>query len=193
MRTAAKKRLWSHVRGEADTLLSQSVVNLLEPWHEGLKGLFARQLEDKERPFTRRPQVALRLRGYGEQKLIVHPAWSRSSNEVRLGHLDCELLQGKQKRLTFGLKPDIPEHPQWSEVWAGWRVWRIFSTVVQDVTDALTVIEDYHTDWRKVLARSADYCCCCGRHLTDAISRSRGIGPECIKYFDYEYQTRKEA
>jgi hypothetical protein len=36
-----------------------------------------------------------------------------------------------------------------------------------------------------VFARSHDSCCVCGRHLTDEQSRSRGIGPECIKTVDF--------
>lgn len=46
---------------------------------------------------------------------------------------------------------------------------------------ALGTMEDYLRDPRAVLARSHDNCCCCGRGLTDELSMSRGIGPECIK------------
>jgi hypothetical protein len=47
--------------------------------------------------------------------------------------------------------------------------------VVQDIAAALDTIEDYVEDWRAVLARSAEHCRSCGKCLTDAISRSRGV------------------
>jgi hypothetical protein len=35
----------------------------------------------------------------------------------------------------------------------------------------------------QVFARQADHCCCCGKILTDIVSKTRGIGPECLRYF----------
>lgn len=58
---------------------------------------------------------------------------------------------------------------------------RIHTSAVTDLLTALGTMEDYLRDPRAVLARSHDNCCCCGRRLTDELSRSRGIGPECIK------------
>jgi hypothetical protein len=34
-----------------------------------------------------------------------------------------------------------------------------------------------------VFSRQADKCCCCGKALTDVVSRTRGIGPERIRMF----------
>ena len=33
----------------------------------------------------------------------------------------------------------------------------------------------------QIFSRSKDRCCCCGKRVTDDISRSRGIGPECLR------------
>lgn len=33
----------------------------------------------------------------------------------------------------------------------------------------------------QIFSRSKDRCCCCGKLLTDNISRSRGVGPECLR------------
>ncbi|WP_437194633.1 DUF6011 domain-containing protein [Planctomicrobium sp. SH527] len=40
----------------------------------------------------------------------------------------------------------------------------------------------------QVFARSKDRCCCCGRPLTDEISRARGIGPECLRVVNLCWQ-----
>lgn len=32
-----------------------------------------------------------------------------------------------------------------------------------------------------ILGRSKDNCCCCGKPLMDETSRSRGVGPECLR------------
>jgi hypothetical protein len=46
-------------------------------------------------------------------------------------------------------------------------------------------MRDFLDDHRTVFARSHDNCSCCGKALTDELSRSRGIGPECIKKLDW--------
>jgi Family of unknown function (DUF6011) len=49
----------------------------------------------------------------------------------------------------------------------------------------LQAMEDFLENAPAVFARSHDHCCCCGKHLTDTLSRSRGIGPECIQRIDH--------
>jgi hypothetical protein len=46
-----------------------------------------------------------------------------------------------------------------------------------------------------VFGRQADKCCCCGRALTDVVSRTRGIGPECVRMFGSfaEFAERPDA
>jgi hypothetical protein len=65
---------------------------------------------------------------------------------VRLERVQCEWLEGKASRLTFGLNEYDPRIPAWSDVWAGWHVWKIHRSVCEDLVDALEVIEDYHRD-----------------------------------------------
>jgi hypothetical protein len=144
---------WKRLRSEADTLLPQSVTSLLEPWHEQLKALFTRQLEDKPPPYKRRPQVALRLWHTSGRKLIVHPGWSPGRWEIHMQSLDCELLEGKRSRVTFGRYWIRDEEPRWLTE-------TIETSVVEDITAALATIKDCVDDWRAVLARSADHCCC---------------------------------
>jgi hypothetical protein len=49
------------------------------------------------------------------------------------------------------------------------------------VGDKVTAREMLLDDQGEVLARSRDRCCICGRKLTDELSCSRGIGPECYR------------
>ena len=61
----------------------------------------------------------------------------------------------------------------------------IHPSAENDVMTVLGTMEDFLVNPRFVLARSHDNCCCCGRCLTDELSQSRGIGPECIKNIEF--------
>jgi hypothetical protein len=67
-----------------------------------------------------------------------------------------------------------------SDSW-GVQLWRYSVANAEDIARAVGTIQDFLTDHLAVLARSHDNCCVCGRALTDELSRSRGIGPECIQ------------
>lgn len=49
------------------------------------------------------------------------------------------------------------------------------------VHEFVNVVSDFISFPWQILSRSKDRCCCCGKWLTDDISRSRGIGPECLR------------
>jgi hypothetical protein len=42
---------------------------------------------------------------------------------------------------------------------------------------------DLLMDPMRLFSEQSDHCCCCGKVLTDVVSRTRGIGPECIRHF----------
>jgi hypothetical protein len=65
------------------------------------------------------------------------------------------------------------------------RVHRLGRNLHALADQALQTIADYLADPATVFARSHGHCCICGRSLTDELSRSRGIGPECIKITPY--------
>jgi hypothetical protein len=44
---------------------------------------------------------------------------------------------------------------------------------------------EFLADPEAAFARSADHCCVCGKTLTEPLSRSRGIGPECMRHVTY--------
>ena len=49
------------------------------------------------------------------------------------------------------------------------------------VHEFVNVVSEFILFPWQILSRSKDRCCCCGKWLTDDISRSRGIGPECLR------------
>jgi hypothetical protein len=60
----------------------------------------------------------------------------------------------------------------------------IYKSALDDARRVVETMRDFLDDSRAVLARSCGHCCICGRGLADELSRSRGIGPECIKSAD---------
>jgi uncharacterized protein (TIGR02996 family) len=160
---------------------------LLESFRVSLTALFA-PLEVAARrraagPFRRKPPISLRLIVEGEPpaKLIVLPHATvfgrRDQRVVRLdcARMDCELVDTGSAlksyvRLGVSLSPCAAH--------LGRRYWQ---TALGDTQRVVETVRDFVTDRRKVLARSHDHCCICGRGLTDELSRGRGIGPECIQ------------
>jgi hypothetical protein len=59
----------------------------------------------------------------------------------------------------------------------------------------LDTAHDLLMDPADVFSRQADKCCCCGKALTEVVSRTRGIGPECIRMFGSftEFAERPDA
>jgi hypothetical protein len=177
---------WNELMGQFNALLASNA-NVLESFRVRMTTLFA-PLEVAARkradgPFKRKPPISLRLIMEGEQpsKLVVLPhhlvRGHRDQRIVTLdcSRLDCELFDtnaaGKSHvRFKMRLSPCKANVNRWS-----WK------TAINDANRAIGTMRDFVTDRRKVLARSHDHCCVCGRHLTDELSRSRGIGPECIQ------------
>jgi hypothetical protein len=178
---------WKAIRASSDRRLAENGPTL-QAFREKVVTLFRAMLEGAEEPFKRRPPVSLRLicRGDPPAKLVVHPGWNPGAKTVNPDWASCELLQedwgiagGERvkafgKQVTFGTGDERP-------VFLG----TIRRTAEADVRRALNVMREFLDDHRAVFARSHDHCCCCGRALTDELSRSRGIGPECIKKIPY--------
>jgi hypothetical protein len=128
-------------------------------------------------PFDRRPVLGLTLRVV-DGKVVLRPGW-----DARKKWIDCRDLAGD----VWLPAPETGQpHRAWSFVWANGRMGRDRLCPPQ-ADAALTTLVQLLRDWREnpgaVLARSTDHCCCCGRVLTEPVSRGRGIGPECIKQF----------
>jgi hypothetical protein len=183
---------WTTIRQQAnDKLMAQTAV---EAFRHQMRTIFTAMLEGSEPPYMRRPTASLRLicQTVPASKLIVHPGWSwrragvpgfycPRHGIVDLDRIDCELLQERittvegqpvrkfDRLLTLRVTPEER------------AVNLIHTSAVNDVLTALGTMEDFLNDPKSLLALSHDNCCCCGRGLRDELSRSRGIGPECIK------------
>ncbi len=183
---------WHAIRSKANEMLMGNTE--VERFRQRMESLFTAMLERSEPPYVRRPTASFRLicSTTPASKVIVHPGWSwrrggaPGFNSQRHGvvspeRFDCELLQERittvhrqpvrkfDRLLTLGVTQEVR------------AVKLIHSSAENDVMTVLGAMEDFLVNPRSVLARSHDNCCCCGRGLRDELSRSRGIGPECIK------------
>lgn len=181
----ATKIDWDTIRKQSQELLADSTV--VEPFRRQMERLFAEMLADKPPPYMRRPIAALRLICDTETpaKLIVHPGWSRRTGTLAIDRIECELLQ-ERVRICNG-QPVRQFDKQINMMIAPTKrdIGGMHATGAKDLMTVLQAMEDYLESPQAVFARSHDHCCCCGKHLTDTLSRSRGIGPECIQRIGY--------
>jgi uncharacterized protein (TIGR02996 family) len=188
---------WNALESQMKGILAEHA-SLTESFRVSMTALFA-PLEVAARkradgPFKRKPPISLRLIADSDRpsKLIVLPCHSvRGHGDNRFVTLDCsrvmcELIntdpapRTSPKRLVLKILP------------ATASTWRYFYlTALDDLHRALKVIQDFVTDRHQVLARAHDHCSICGRRLTDELSRSRGIGPECIQSCSYFLDPRR--
>jgi hypothetical protein len=180
-----QRREWAEIRSAATDVLRENTA-LLEAFRHRLAALFEAMREDKkdEEPFKRRPNISLRLIASGDPpaKVITvpHARHDRTGGYLVPWHHTVELLEKEivkvkgqdaeqyRRKLAFN-NSDLPPMPG-----------TIYKSAVSDVRRIIATIRDFLDDSRSVLARGCDHCCICGRSLTDELSRSRGIGPECI-------------
>jgi hypothetical protein len=149
----------------------------------------ARQPGDE--PYKRRPNISLRLLCADNPpgKVIVLPALRGHRKDI---YLNCssqrlELLEeedvttSKGPAKKFSQKLCVCISPD------GAAITLLSMTGFNDVRRLVATITDFLDNPAAVLARSHDRCCICGRKLTDELSRSRGIGPECIQKIDFGF------
>lgn len=166
---------------------------VLEPFRDYL-GEYLRWMEDERQKATpsdgyeTRPLIGLKLELAGDEKLAIRPLWKRPAIR-RISHapyvemyepgrinpqvITLELL-GPGKLFDLTLKP--------GEIRRG-RAYYDMDTnrkFVKTITDAARSLL---LDPMATFAGQSEHCCKCGKALTDLTSRTRGIGPECIRYF----------
>jgi hypothetical protein len=179
------KEEWAVIRRGAAEMFNTLVV---EEFRRACQRHFACVLDGKG-PLRRRPNASLRLAcGTPDPtKLVACPCGIVRHGEFipQIDKVYCELLQertrvigGDEVRkftrlLTVKVKPDGPS------------LGTIYPGAVEHAKIALGLMTDLITDAGAVFARSHDHCCCCGRGLRDELSRSRGIGPECVRVHDW--------
>jgi len=133
----------------------------------------------------RRPNISLRLIMAGQPlaKLVTLPYWRASSHSqtILTDRLYLEMLVEEAAA-------DAEPGKKWTRQCAAsieaggiLKPTLIRKAILTDLQRVVATLEDFVASPTAVLARSHDWCCCCGRTLTDEVSRARGIGPECIK------------
>jgi hypothetical protein len=178
---ADARPLWNRVWSEANDLLAKNA-ELLERFRAEMETLF-RALEGDKTTHSRKPQIGLRLIADGEPagKVIIMPVWSRYRKVLDCSQVTYRMLEERDVETDKGPGKKWSERIKISPSRGQLKVVAIDNGDVDDVRRILSTLRSFLDDRRAVLARCHDRCAMCNRRLTDELSRSRGIGPECIR------------
>jgi hypothetical protein len=187
---------WARIRSEAADYVRENAA-ILATFRERITSLFEAMRGDKE-PFKRRPNISLRLIAAGTPtaKVITLPGvrFDRAGGYLLPASHVIELMEqrevkvrgadGEQDALQFRRKLSIYSDGGLRHLEPCGLTGSLYASAVEDARRIVGTIREFLDDSRAVLARGCDHCAICGRGLTDELSRSRGIGPECIKRSD---------
>ena len=143
-------------------------------FHSMVEEYFRLALSRRPPTTNRRPLVAFRLEW--EFRYVLRPQWRRRSREVDPAIIEVEAFGGTNGMFSSVISLILaPEETRWHR-WS-----------YTDGNDAMKVFADLIGHFvrypQDVFRRSATNCCCCGKRLTDHGSKARGIGPDCMKWF----------
>lgn len=171
---------------EVITELAKQNQHILEPFRQYLAEYFEYVAEEKgvhEKQLFIRPLIGLKLDVDGGRTLAVRPGWKKAQRtglgpDIPGEFIPQEITLELLGQLRLKLAPDNPIKVMGSIPING------------DVNarNLKTMCEVAHSLLRNPMARfgqQADRCVCCHRELTDLTSRTRGIGPECVKWFSF--------
>ena len=149
----------------------------LDPASEDYQALDKKTTAAVEYRYGRQPTVGLKLDLPDNLTLGIRPGWKKGYGDLGTVDLDViglELL-GPGKLLCLKLSPD--------KISSG-RLNLSMAVNKERLAVVLATAKDLLMDPMELFSRQADRCCCCHKQLTDDVSRTRGIGPECIRMFD---------
>jgi hypothetical protein len=164
---------------------------VLVPFREYLSEYLAWMEEEKQKEapsvgYGRRPLIGLKLELPDDKALAIRPRW-HPPGSVKLepgvyapvpGRIDPKVitleLVGPGKLLALTL--DGTEVKR-GRAYYDMDINRKFVKAITDAARSLLL------DPMATFSTQSEYCCKCGKPLTDLTSRTRGIGPECIRYF----------
>ena len=175
----------------------QAIVSMAASF-AAVQSYFAFRVGDKT--FKRRPSLALRFVGDGFVA-VVKPNWNSKTKTINSSWLafeyqtetdgtmtvrDCGgYISADDVRLThfrlFCSSDDylsMPEHKQ-PEIRK-----QSIELAIEKTAKVRALFSQFAVDPYAVAKQSENECLCCGRPLTDEVSRARGIGPECASVFD---------
>jgi len=177
---------WDDLRQQADAYLLDHAA-ITERFRLALRPLFDAMWAKTKKPVLRRPNISLRLIADGDPlaKLIVLPYWLDYRKEVDCERLYCELVVEGTVTTKVGEAKKWTRQVTCSADPGTMTSGQIRPSVAEDLRRVIETMDSFLLDKKAVLARSHDHCCACGRCLTDELSRSRGIGPECIQLAEF--------
>ncbi len=148
---------------------------LFEPLRSWMEDYFG--LASFGETYTRRPTLGLRVYAGHDLYLAVRPGWNPVKNVIFPATTILELIpEGKKPLLTLCCC---------SLVKLRGSIFKSSDLNEQNLWTMKTIVKKLLLSPEKTIADSAQSgrCVCCRRALTDVISRTRGIGPECVKWY----------
>lgn len=171
----------------------QARMNLWGPLQEWLQWHWneAEQVRLMERPedldgYLRRPTIGLKLDVMPDMVVAVRPGWKLPRPRLTpTGKLlpeitTLELLREKGgKLLTIRLQENrLPRLSGMVYLGSPKGHWKDHLHEMEQMAHGLLM------DPMHVFGQQAERCCCCHKTLEDIESRTRGIGPECLRMFN---------
>jgi hypothetical protein len=127
--------------------------------------------------YTRSPSIALRL-PHEDFIIVVKPTTRHDGGIVTVDQRGivveclCQLNHRQSAKWLTILVTDTVKKTRWL---------RDISLSIQAATALVKMAGNFVADPRSVIEKNKNNCCCCGKGLTDQVSRARGIGPECLE------------
>jgi hypothetical protein len=146
-----------------------------ERFRDVISGYFKTKAPEPDVVLSRRPRIVTKL-PHGDYVFTVRPYWQRKT-------VDCERMtvealyegsdlgerRGKIRATNFVLSPGNA------------RITMLSARYVDDaIMNFMELARFFPIMPWTCFAKSNDFCCVCGRGLTDPLSMARGIGPECL-------------
>jgi hypothetical protein len=181
-----EQEYWAEQRARSQVLADQSLA-LFQTFHEVTTAYFTEEVAGQT--FERKPHISITLVTLGEPraKIAIRPCWQTTYGEKKTlsllpdrVHIELlvERLEWKNSEQIVATHKDLELVLYKTKVSMGRYYPNRVEECIGRVVETMTA---FMIDPEPVLARSCDHCCVCGRGLTDETSRSRGIGPECLK------------
>lgn len=153
--------------------------------YAGLEALTLHRLQGNE--FSRtRPKTSMRLNidewntVTFKPEIALSPRGWKMGDKIRLEHRKAVVFAGAKATgcyLILNLKKDGSIAPKkWKRDKAKTKA------AFEMIKDFLNKLAD---DPAKIISKNSTHCVLCGRKFTDPDSMARGIGPECMKLFDF--------
>lgn len=166
-------------RAQADALALEATAPRAAAYRQ-IEGVMRSRLAGKEHA-PRRPAVGVTLRlGSGLLAASLRGVLNNSLTGWRLVGIVMDLRDSRGRLMTLSLNRDGSIRPS--------RWTRSTAHAMRDIAAALLDALEQGVAHLAAFA-GGEHCCICGRHLTDASSVERGIGPECFEHV----HTRHEA